>query len=184
MVTNATVQLAIVVLWALGKERQTRASIASASMCFVDALILCVLSYLEHTRTVKPSTIVEVYIFFSGVFDAVQIRTLWLQRNTVLAAVMSAGLAVKFWILGLEMAGKRSFLAARYTELPPEMTSGVFSRCTFCWLNNLFKAGFYSNLSLQDLTPIDFQLSSVVLRSQLERAWEHCERDSCSHTSM
>ena len=181
MVTNAAVQLASVVLWALSKERQTRASIASALMCFVDALILCVLSHLEHTRTVKPSTIVEVYIFFSGVFDAVQIRTLWLQGNTVLAAVMSAGLAVKIWILGLEMAGKRSFLAAPYTKVPPEMTSGVFSRCTFCWLNNLFKAGFYSNLSLQDLTPVDSRLSSVVLRNQLQHVWDHCERLLFSH---
>ena len=119
----------------------------------------------------QPSTIVEVYLFFSIATDAVQVRTLWLQHATALAAVMSASLAIKVVILVLEARGKRRLLTAPYTELSPETTSGIFSRSTFYWLSDLFRLGFASIIDLKDLPKLDSRLLSKPLRKQMRQSW-------------
>ena len=144
------------------------------------ALSLCILSYYEHLRSVRPSTIVETYVFFSVATDAVQVRTLWLQYDTVLAGVMSASLAIKIAILVLEARCKRQILMAPYAELSPETTSGFFSRSTFYWLNGLFRVGFASIIDLRDLPKLDSKLLSKSLREQMQQSWNKSKGVSLS----
>ena len=176
MVANAALHLVLLIMWTSHSRQRTRASVASASLSLVAAVALCTLSHFEHSRTVRPSTIIEAYILFSGAFDAVQIRTLWFQFDVHIATVYSASLGVKMMILILEATEKRSFLSARYSTLSPETTSGVFSRSTFYWLNNLFKAGFKSSISLQDLPPLDEELLTDTLHDRLQRSWDLCDQ--------
>ena len=172
MLFNAAFQLILLIMWTSPFRQRTRASIASASLSLAAAVALSALSHFEHSRTVRPSTMIEAYILLSGAFDVVQIRTLWLQLDKHIAAVYSTSLGVKILILVLEATEKRSFLSARYSTLSPEATSGIFSRSTFFWLNNLFKAGFRSSILLRDLPALDDDLLTDTLHDQLQRSWD------------
>ena len=140
--------------------------------------MLCFLSYLEHFRTVRPSTIIETYIFFSIAMDAVQTRTLWLQQDTVLASVASASIAIKVAVLVLESIGKTKLLKGFRAELSPEVTSGVFSRSTFFWLSGLFRVAFASIITLDDLPALDTRLLPGMLDRRMQSSWDRSLRTS------
>ena len=166
LATNVAVQLALVVLWSLSSSRRTIVSIAAAGICLVVAIVLNVLSYYEHTRTIRPSSTIEVYLLMSIAFDAVQVRSLWLQQDLAVASVLTTGLLVKVCLLLLETTGKRSFLTPPYTRLSTESTSGIFNRNLFYWLNGLFLLGSRAVLSLKDLPILNESLKSANLYEQ------------------
>lgn len=66
-------------LWALPSADGTKASIATNAVLAVGALFLVLLSYAEHTRSVKPSLILNAYLLVSLLFDIARVRTLWLR---------------------------------------------------------------------------------------------------------
>ncbi|KFY37136.1 hypothetical protein V494_04888 [Pseudogymnoascus sp. VKM F-4513 (FW-928)] len=171
LLLSAGLQLAILVLWIVSSGQRNKTSIASSSLTFGSALLLYVLSHFEHTRTVRPSTIIETYLFFSIGFDAVQLRTLWNQSATTLAATLSASLVVKIAALFLEAKSKKDMLTKSYSNLSPETTSGIFSRSTFYWIKPLLMAGFTSTISVDESPPLDKELSSESLHNRLQRTW-------------
>lgn len=92
-------QLTLLPLWSLRSSLQTSASIPAAVFSLVAALVLALLSYYEHKRSIRPSTLLSIYLFFSVLFDTVQARSLWLRNsNAPIAATFSAALAVKLII--------------------------------------------------------------------------------------
>ena len=129
-------------------------------------MILSVLSYYEHTRTTNPSTTIETYLLLSVAFDAVQIRSLWLQQDMAIAVVLMAGLVTKTCLLCLESISKRSFLNHPYNQVSAESASGIFGRSFFYWLNGLLFLGSRSVLSLKDLPSINESLRSKNLYEQ------------------
>ncbi|KAL2883225.1 hypothetical protein SGCOL_001416 [Colletotrichum sp. CLE4] len=164
-------QIALLTLWAQAPF-SSRVSIAAAVLGVIDALALTLLSHAEHLRSIRPSTIICVYLAFSLVFDAVQCRTLWLlpgMRN--LASVSSAALAVKLIMFLLEVQGKRRFLLAALHHLSPEATSGIIARGFFWWLNSLLGKGFKATLSPSTLYDIDNDMRSEYLLQNLDNAW-------------
>jgi hypothetical protein len=66
------------ILWVTEPGRQTPISVAAAALSFIAALILVVLSSVEHTRPVRPSFIINTYLFFSTLLDLAPARALWL----------------------------------------------------------------------------------------------------------
>lgn len=119
-------QLALLPLWSLKTSLQTSVSIPAAVFALVAALMLAVLSYYEHQLSVRPSTLLSIYLFFSVLFDAVQSQSLWL-RNTdaPIAAAFTAALAVKLIITVLEGQEKQPSLQGQGTKLSPETTSSI-----------------------------------------------------------
>ncbi|OBT87528.1 hypothetical protein VE02_03750 [Pseudogymnoascus sp. 03VT05] len=180
LLLSAGLQLAILVLWIVSSGQRNITSVASSSLAFGSALLLCVLSHFEHKRTVQPSTIIETYLFFSIGFDAVQLRTLWKQSATTLAAMLSASLVVKISVLFLEARSKKDILTKSYSNLSPETTSGIFGRSTFYWIKPLLMAGFTSTISIEESPPLDKELSSESLHNRLQRTWDR-SRHSKSH---
>ncbi|KAE8351094.1 P-loop containing nucleoside triphosphate hydrolase protein [Aspergillus coremiiformis] len=178
LITNivlGAIQLVLVVLWSRHPSVQNGSSIAAAVLALADSLALCVLSNAEHTGTVKTSTVINVYLFFSTIFDAVQCRTLWLlQGSQPLAMVFSIMVSVKVMLLLLEAQGKDSFLMSSFKKLPPEATSGVFNRTSFWWLNPLLIRGFRSTIMLDDLFAMSPEFSGDILGSRMEHIWSKC----------
>ena len=130
------------------------------------------LSYFEHVRSIRPSSLLNVYLFFSLIFDLAQARTLYLLRDdTPKASVFSASMGIKLALLFLEAQGKATYLRPPFRSLPPEATSGIFNQSFFWWLNSLIHAGFRKLLSLKDLYNIDGELRSERLRKRLQEAW-------------
>ncbi|PGH27295.1 hypothetical protein AJ80_01005 [Polytolypa hystricis UAMH7299] len=171
-------QLVNLVLWSLASVPHTSCSIPAAALSFIASIFISILSYIEHTRSVRPSTILSAYLFFSILFDIVQARTLWLRLDEkTVAAIFTASLTVKIVMLMLESVGKRRLLFAGYEHLAVESTSGVFNRSLFWWLNGLLRNGFRRLLSIHDLCEIEERFSSVVLEDCLQHFWDaHRER--------
>lgn len=59
-------------------------------------VFLCILSYQEHIKSIRASSILNVYSKYTLIFDAVEIRSIWLIDNyTAIAGVFSTALALK-----------------------------------------------------------------------------------------
>ncbi|KAL8671339.1 MAG: hypothetical protein Q9168_004163, partial [Polycauliona sp. 1 TL-2023] len=163
-------QVARIALWATAAGTRTRASIPDAVVSLVGFLALGLLSLFEHQRTIRPSMLLESYLFFSLVFDAAKLRTLWLQGyNTGPAIVLSLAFAFKLILLVLE-AQKKS-LRPEWKSKSPEATSGLFGKWLFLWLNPLFRRGYGSSLSVEELVPLDKQLMSNYLYERVHQPW-------------
>lgn len=138
----ATMQTVLLILHSLYPKLRNRATVAAATLSFIDALGLCALSHIEHIHSVRPSAIINVYLLITLPFDMARCRTLWMDGATAsLAAVFSSALGVKVLILIAEAIEKRDILLSRYRNSSPEVTSGIYSRSFFFWLNSLMTTG-------------------------------------------
>ena len=168
-------QIAQTALWALPAADSTKASVPANALLTVGILALCLLSFAEHTRSVKPSFILNTYLFCSLLFDIARSRTLWLRSedafNDNIAIVTTVAVGVKLLLLVLEAVEKRHILKSEYAGYPPEATAGFYNRALFWWLNPLFKLGFNGALRVDDLFVLDKELSSERLLGQFEEKW-------------
>ncbi|KAL8995121.1 MAG: hypothetical protein Q9169_005084 [Polycauliona sp. 2 TL-2023] len=165
-------QVALTALWATSTLTRTRASIPNSVVSLVGFLGLGLLSLLEHQRTLRPSMLLETYLFFSLSFDAAKLRTLWLQGyNTDPAIVSSLAFAFKLVLLILEAQTKRKSLRVEWKSKSPEATSGLFGKWLFLWLNPLFRRGYGSSLSVEELLPLDKQLMADYLYEKVRQPW-------------
>jgi hypothetical protein len=138
----------------------------------VAALVLAILSYYEHQRSVRPSTLLNISLFFSVLFDAVQARSLWLRNtNALIAATFTAALVVKLIITILEGQEKQTSSRVPGVKLSPETTSSIYNRTVFWWLNRLFLAGYKGTLRLNDLYPLESDMASEKLGAAIENVW-------------
>ncbi|KAI3390389.1 hypothetical protein diail_9824 [Diaporthe ilicicola] len=172
----AAIQIALLVAWTRPGAYGTRASLAAAVLSLLDVLALAALSWLEHSHSLRPSTLINVYLLVSLVFDAVQIRTLWLIDESnpanVLPAEFSAALVIKTSILFLEAVEKRKFLPSEWTSRSPEETAGVFSRSLLIWLRGILAKGRTTLLSPTDLDPLREGLGTARLSRSFQAIWQ------------
>jgi len=153
---------------------RTRASLAAALLQLAAALGLSILSHLEHSRNIRPSSIINAYLLLTLPFDAAQVRTRWLRgENLAGNAVRSTIVAVKLAILVTEAVEKRGLLFQPFKVPSPEATSGLYSRGLFWWLNPLFYLGFRSVVNDADLFAADEALLSMSLQNTFRKQWKN-----------
>ncbi|KAF7958001.1 hypothetical protein EAE96_003568 [Botrytis aclada] len=163
----------------------TRASLPAALLALIATLGLCILSYFKHSRNIRPSSIINVYLFFTSPFDAAQLRTRWLRGDYVVGnAIATSILGVKLLLLILETKGKRKILFQRYGYHSPESTSGLFARRLFWWLNPLFRLGFGGVVRDEDLYVADGELLTDACGDRLRKHWGNRTNYPQSHTLM
>lgn len=151
---------------------RTRATLPAALLSLAAALGLGILSYAEHTRNIRPSSIINAYLLLTLPFDAAQLRTKWLRGDDVAASgVSSSILAVKLLVLISEAIEKRRILVSPYAGPSPEATSGLYSRGVFWWLNSLFRLGFRKVVSEDNLFAVDEDLQSKALAARFDKHW-------------
>ena len=150
-------------------------SIPSAAISFVASGIILLLSHFEDRKATKPSTLLNMYLVLSILFDAAEARTLWSLhgRHKHVAAVQSASIGVKIGMLLLEARQKGPYLLQPYRNYPPEAKSGFWNLTFVWWLNRLFITGFNKLMTTQDLFDIDRNLTSEVVGHRLKDAWDH-----------
>ncbi|KAJ3959309.1 hypothetical protein N0V92_004092 [Colletotrichum tropicale] len=155
----------------------TRASIAAAILKLVDVFALGALSWLEHSYSPRPSTLLNVYLLVSLSFDAVQTRTLWLKAHDesssviLIPAEFTAALVIKSGLLVLEVAEKRSLLLPEWRHKTPEETAGVFSRSLLIWLRGILVKGRKTLLAPTDLDPLSEGLGTAHLSRSFGTMW-------------
>lgn len=147
VVLFAALQLALVALWAtqsasLGQTRT--ASLAASCVSFVASLLLCALSYTEHARSLRPSSLLNVYLLVSILLDAAILRSFWLSGlSSPIRGLFTVSFAVRAALLVLEAVEKASYVSNRnYDQRNPEETSGLYNRGLFWWMNPLLVDGF------------------------------------------
>lgn len=141
------------------------------------AVAVLLLSSLEHSRTLQPSIVLNLYLPVSLAFDAVQVRTLYLRNGTeTIAALSAATVGIKLCLLFLESLNKRRYLKLPYREFSPETLSGIINRSFFWWLNPLFVRGISKILTLDDLFVIDQALLSEPLLQKMQVSWNKSEQ--------
>lgn len=161
----------------------TRATVPSTVLSFLAAVDILLLSRLEHSRSVKPSFVLNIYLLASVVFDAVQARTLFLRHDkSAILGLFTTGIAIKFALLAVESRSKRQWLRAPYNGYSPEATSGIFNRSFFWWINPILTTGFRKLITLDDLFTTDISLKSEVLIGEIEASWAKCK--SCNASDM
>ncbi|KAM3068089.1 hypothetical protein ACMFMF_009454 [Clarireedia jacksonii] len=170
----ACIQLALLTLWASLPAPRTSATTPSAALNLAAALFLILLSHLEHQRSIRPSSIINIYIFSSLLLDIARVRTQWLlsHHEPSIAALLAVSVALKCVILALEATQKRRLLVAAYRNRSIESTEGIFSRFFFWWLNPLFLAGSRKVLRFEDLFQIDEALDSEAIACLLQNSWD------------
>jgi ATP-binding cassette, subfamily C (CFTR/MRP), member 1 len=165
-------QIANVVVWSLESTFQTPASLAAASLSLAAALTLSTLSYIEHTRCIRPSSVINAYLLMTVPMDAAKVRTLWLRGGSLfVAGFASTVLVIKLLVLVVEATEKRRILLSPYSDYSPEATSGLYARGLFWWLNPIFLLGYKSILRDVDLFPTDDSLASESLRKRFQSQW-------------
>ncbi|AEO64844.1 uncharacterized protein THITE_35966 [Thermothielavioides terrestris NRRL 8126] len=170
-------QLAALALWATpsASAARTRATLAAAAVTVVSTLGLCLLSWVEHSRAVRPSTLINAFLFATLLFDIAQARTLCLRAegnaDHAIAYVCVAAVAAKACVLVLEGLEKRRLLRAEYRAYPPEATASIYNRSFFWWLNALFRKGFNHELDVDHLFALDKQLQASYCYKRLHAAW-------------
>ena len=84
-------------------------------------------------------------------------------------------MVLKTGILILEAREKRKYLDENDQKKGPEELSSIFSQGVFFWLNQLILTGYRKVLSIEDLYPLDSELTGETLRSKFEKVWNNCE---------
>lgn len=165
-------ELSLVVLWSQDTSIKTPVSIAAATINLLVALQMIALSWIEDARSVRPSTLLSLYLVVTVLLDLPQIRTLWMHGGLdATAGITTAAMALKSLFLVVENIGKRAFLLPAHQNLPPESTSGIVNRSFLWWVNNTFRRGFRTALALEDLDQLDDALLSDGLSKAMARTW-------------
>ena len=152
---------------------RTRAALAAALVALTAALgLLYILLYVEHTKNIRPSSIIGAYLLLLLPFGATELRTRRLRgENLAVNGVASAILAIKILGFVSEAVEKRGLLFAVYASPSPEATSGLYSRGLFGWLNPLFRLGFKRIVNEDDLLAADGDLLAESLKIRFGRHW-------------
>ncbi|KAF6834099.1 ABC multidrug transporter [Colletotrichum musicola] len=166
--------LALLVLWATTSITNTRATIPTAVLGLLASLAFCLLSWLEHDRSVRPSFVLSTYLSLSVLLDTARARTLWmLAPDRTIPAVLTCALALRAAMIVIESTEKRRILVPEHKGYSREVTSGTFNRSVFFWLTSLFINGYRNILKLDDLYPLDPKLASEPLCRKLAEAWDN-----------
>ncbi|KAJ8120690.1 hypothetical protein ONZ43_g2663 [Nemania bipapillata] len=166
-------ELASLVLIAIGSFRVSSLFIAASALKLVSALFMITLSVVDHSRSPKPSALLSGYLFLTLLLDIAQVRTLFLSSNTgpefTYSSIFSAAIGFKAAILLLEAKEKSKWVSWDEKEHSPEETSGIFSLGAYFWLNRMFLIGYRKILKIKDLYPLDSSLNSRYLHAQFSK---------------
>lgn len=145
-------------------------------MTIVIFFSLTLLSTLEHTRVVRPSTAITVYLGLSTLLDLARVRTLfYIPQLHNIAAISLAAYCVKTFVFILELVEKRSLIRPQWRVDSTETTGSVYNRSLLVWVNGLFIQGFRSWLTVDHLNSLDTHILSASDASDLLSKWEQGE---------
>lgn len=127
----------------------------------LDAAAIGTLSFFYHSRSMRQSTILQLYLSISLLFDIARTRTLWLLKSyTITAGIFTAVTVSKTLMLCLEIIEKRRTLKPAFGNLMREATGGFANRSMFWWLNQPLRNEARKIIALKDLDELGERLSA------------------------
>ncbi|KAF3061093.1 Multidrug resistance-associated protein 1 [Daldinia childiae] len=147
------------------------------------AIALCVLSLIEHRRSIQPSSIITLYLTVCIIRDVLEVsrkyqgQRSWLMQDPILAQI-----TLEATLLATENLQKELTKEHSGQYLSPEERSGVFGRIFFWWINPVLVEGYHNVLQNSTLPSVDTKLLSKPIRTVAIRAWEQRLRPESSMT--
>ncbi|KAF4440439.1 putative ABC multidrug transporter [Fusarium austroafricanum] len=146
---------------------------------------MVLLSLVDHRKSLRPSVLLNSYLFLTLLLDVVQVRTLFrtwsIKPELAYTGIFTATVALKLCILLLEAQRKSKWVIWNEKERSPEETSGIFSLGVCFWLNKIFLEGYQKVLKLEDLFPLDTSLHGKVLHEKFSHNMDYSKlKDSKS----
>lgn len=168
----SVVQLCLLVLSTTRSLKYGMFFIPAAAVTFVSSLSMIWLSLLEHSRSPRPSMLLNAYLFLTILLDVAQTRTLWLASGNfdeiTFTRLFTTGVATKAVLVLLESRHKTRWVVNwDVKQHSPEETTGLYGLGAFFWLNKLFVTGYRKLLTMDDLFPLDRAIASEALLAKL-----------------
>ncbi|KAL4768016.1 P-loop containing nucleoside triphosphate hydrolase protein [Aspergillus nidulans var. acristatus] len=144
------------------------------------------LSYIHHCHSIRPSTLLALFLSARSLLTIARVRTLWLIGSaTNEAIVLTLGLVFTICSVVLESLGKEaSVVSTTLKPATPEPFSGFWKQASFAWLAGTFYQGYSNVFSVADLPDLDPQLSSRDVAQKLQEAWARKEDKSAKHALL
>ncbi|KAM3083743.1 hypothetical protein ACMFMF_001108 [Clarireedia jacksonii] len=170
-------ELSLLVLVAIKSFHVTSMFMAASVLKLVSALFMLTLSVVDHSKSPRPSVLLNSYLFLTLLLDAAQARTLFLSSDdkpeVTYSSVFVAAIALKAGILLLEAQQKSRWVGWDEKEHSPEETSGIFSLGVYFWLNEMFISGYRRVLTVDDLYPLDSSFNAKSLHDEFSRNMDY-----------
>ncbi|KAK3186657.1 hypothetical protein K4F52_004698 [Lecanicillium sp. MT-2017a] len=164
-------------------------SVASLAVVLAASILMLVVSFYEHARSAQSSTVLNVYLAFTLLFDIVQLRTLWLigskddgNSQSTLAYTFTASVTLKVIILLQEAQSKVKWALWDECEHSPEEHSSIYSLSVYYWLRGLFSMGYRKVLTNDDLYSLDQTMSTRIAASTLQESLQSQVRRTGSYS--
>ncbi|KAK9787197.1 hypothetical protein SCARD494_10727 [Seiridium cardinale] len=156
---------------------RSHASVAADVLQVVSIAHALVLSFQHHSRSIRPSTLLILFLSAMTLVDIARVRTLWLiPEATDGAIVLTLSLVLTLVSMIVESIEKGSTLtAATMRPATPEPFSGFWTRATFAWLAGTFRSGYTTIFSVDDLPDLDPKLNNDMVAEKLRKAWSQTE---------
>jgi ATP-binding cassette subfamily C (CFTR/MRP) protein 1 len=140
-------------------------------LAFGSALLL---SVIDHQRSVRPSTLLALYLSVFTLLQIPRLRTAWLIRPGGNVAASSIAVLV-FTFAALVFESKAPGKTTSREKTTPEQSSGFWIRTVFAWLLETFRTGYAKVISVDDLPALDVKLRSRDLHRTLSLNWAKCK---------
>ncbi|TVY83913.1 ABC transporter FUM19 [Lachnellula suecica] len=145
--------------------------VSSSAVEFGSTLLITTLSLLEHSRSPRPSILLNLYFLLTLLFDITQVRTLWLasgnSNEITFSRICTAAIVLKSVLILLESRRKSKWIQWEVGKHSPEEMSGIFGLGAFLWLNRLFSNGYKKIITIDDLFPLDQSMATEALQLKL-----------------
>ncbi|KAF4152717.1 hypothetical protein CNMCM6069_001775 [Aspergillus lentulus] len=181
IIIYAGLELALLILAAVGSFHISRMLIASSTLQLISALFMLTVSVVDHSRSPRPSMLLNSYLFLTLLLDIARARTLFLSSDSdhgseiVYSSIFCASVGLKTAILLLEACQKARWVAWDATKHSPEETSGIFSLGVFFWLNKLFMAGYRRTFTIESLYPLDSTFDAQALHEEFAKKIDYAK---------
>lgn len=166
----SAISLALLIVYA-SSNRTDVVFTSAIALHFVSALCIVALSGLEHTRSQRPSILLQTFLLLIILFGVVRARTFWLaahgSEDVVFCRLFTSSVIAKAILLLLESKQKSTYFLDKSTQRNAEETIGLFGLVAYEWLYSLFWKGYTTILNLDDLFPLDERLATEGLQLKL-----------------
>jgi ATP-binding cassette subfamily C (CFTR/MRP) protein 1 len=124
----SVLQFASLVVLALEPRIRNAASLAAISISAVCSVLLCVLTFFEHSKSILPSAVLIIYLGLTALFDVVKVRTLWfVYPASTFTILLTTSTIAKGLAFLLETTHKSKYMLPRNGDKSPEESCGIIS---------------------------------------------------------
>ncbi|KAJ6125118.1 hypothetical protein N7471_012435 [Penicillium samsonianum] len=166
------------------RENYVIGVVAAVALDAVTALFMISVSYTQHYRSPRPSTLLLLFLSLSLPLNAIRARTIWAVQTRSFCAVFIANLGFDLIKLLLESIEQRPSLTDQATKWPRETIANVFNRSMFWWLNPLLIQGFKDVLDADQLLSIDARVNDAEGGDRFMQKWDAVQPKSSSALTM